>query len=194
MAQSRTQMGGTGGTPSSTREEVFDILSNQRRRHTLHYLSQRGGKPVDLRELSRQLSAWENDVSPDEITHRDRKSTYTALRQNHLPKMDAAGVVNWDPNRGYIEPAEEFEEAELYLEYVPAREIPRSNFYLGLSALSAGFLLAVSVGLPPFGMVPEMVAAFMVVTVFAVSAAIDAYYDTNRQLGSDGPPPDLPPR
>lgn len=179
------------GGPS--REEVFDILSNQRRRHTLHYLRQQEAEEpsVDLRELSEHVSAWENGVSPDEITHRERKTVYTALRQTHLPKMDQAGVVEYDPNRGSIEPTEEFQEVEVYLDVVPNSEIPRSEFYLGLSALSAALLAAVWVGAYPFSLLGMLTWSVIIVAMFTVSAAIDTYYASRRQLGSEGLPPDV---
>lgn len=183
---------GTG--PS--REDVFEILSNQRRRHTLHYLRQQQSEDarVDLRELSRQLSAWENGVDPEEIMHRDRKAVYTALRQTHLPKMDDVGIVNWDPNRGYIEPAEEFSDVEVYLDVVPAKEIPRSEYYLGLSAFCAALLSVAWVDIFPFGLLSDVVWAAIIVALFTVSAAVDTYYDSKRQLGTEGPPADLPDR
>lgn len=194
MAQAKSRTGGDEvSEPGATDEEIFDILSNQRRRHTLHYLQQRD-EQVDLRELSEQISAWENDVQPEEITHRDRKTVYTALRQTHLPKMDDADVVNWDSNRGYIEPAEEFDDVEVYLELVPQDEIPRSEYYLGLSALSGALLAAVWIGTFPFDLLGDLTWGAIIVAMFAVSAAVDTYYKSKRQLGGAGSPPDLPDR
>ncbi|MEE6211156.1 hypothetical protein U3A55_13480 [Salarchaeum sp. III] len=175
-----------------TREDVFHLLSNQRRRHTLHYLRQRDGERVDLRELSRQLSAWENGVPTDEITHRDRKTVYTALRQTHLPKMDDADVVDYDPDRGHVKPAEEFEDVEVYLDVVPEKEIPRSEYYLGLSAFAAALLAVAWVDVFPFDSLSDVTWAAIIVALFVVSAAVDTYYDSHRQLGTDGAPPDLP--
>lgn len=194
MAQAKRQTGGDEAPePGATDEEIFDILSNQRRRHTLHYLQQRD-EQVDLRELSEQISAWENDVQPEEITHRDRKTVYTALRQTHLPKMDDADVVNWDSNRGYIEPAEEFDDVEVYLELVPKDEIPRSEYYLGLSAFSGALLAAVWMGVFPFDLLGDLTWGAIIVAMFAVSAAVDTYYKSKRQLGGAGSPPDMPDR
>lgn len=194
MAQGEGQtIGDEDGDDEPSRKEVFDILSNQRRRHTLHYLQQSENR-VDLQELSKQLSAWENDVAPEEITHRDRKSVYTALRQTHLPKMDAADVVNYDPNRGFVEPAEEFDDVEVYLELVPEHEIPRSEYYLGLSAVSGALLAAVWLGVYPFTLVGNLAWGAVIVGMFAVSAAVDTYYKSKRELGGSGSPPDIPNR
>ncbi|WP_206022059.1 hypothetical protein [Salarchaeum sp. JOR-1] len=131
-------------------------------------------------------------MSTDEITHSDRKTVYTALRQTHLPKMDDANVVDYDPNRGHVEPAEEFEDVEVYLDVVPEKEIPRSEYYLGLSAFAAALLAVAWVDVFPFDLLADVTWAAVIVALFAVSAAVDTYYDAHRQLGSDGAPPDLP--
>ncbi|WP_435102378.1 DUF7344 domain-containing protein [Halarchaeum sp. P4] len=179
----------TQQTTTVPRGEIFDLLSNQRRRHTLHYL-RREERPVELRELSEQLSAWENDVSRDAVTHKQRKRVYTALRQTHLPKLDDADIVNFDKNRGVVEPGN-LEDVELYLDVVPEHEIKRSEFYLGLSAISAALLTVVHLNIVPFDALPMGVWAAIIVTAFALAAAVDVYYDRVRRLGHDGPPRDV---
>lgn len=175
--------------PAVPRGEIFDLLSNQRRRHTLHYL-RREERPVELRELSEQLSAWENNVTREAVTHKQRKRVYTALRQTHLPKLDDADIINYDKSRGVIEPGN-LEDVELYLDVVPEHEIKRSEYYLGLSAISAAVLAVAWVGIIPFDMLPMRVWAVIVVAAFALSAAVDVYYDRVRRLGHDGPPRDV---
>lgn len=173
-----------------SREQVFDILSNRRRRHTLHYLRQHD-RPVELRELSTQLTAWENGTTLEEVTHDERKRLYTALRQIHLPKMDNAGVLDFDAARGVIESKPAMEDVEIYLDVVPAREIPRSEFYLGLSAIAVALTVSVWVDLPPFGALPDTAWMALVAALFFLSAAVDVYYDAKRRIGSDNSPPDV---
>ena len=181
---------GEQGSVDLEKETVFEILSNQRRRHTLHYLL-REEEAVELRELSTQLSAWENGVETEEISHKERKRVYTALRQTHLPKMDDVGVLEYDKHRGVIEPTAEVEQLEFYLDVVPEKEIPRSEYYLGLSAVAGGLVAAVWADVAPFGLVPDMVWMVVVVLAFFVSAAVDSYCARHRRLGKDGPPPDV---
>lgn len=172
-----------------SREDIFDLLSNQRRRHTMHYLRQEG-RAVELRELSTQVSAWETGTEPEAITHDQRKRVYTALRQSHLPKMDDAGVVDYDASRGVIEPTDAMADVEVYLDVVPANEIPRSEYYLGLSAVSAALLAVAGVGIFPFDQLPLAVWAGVVVALFTISSAVDTYYNRKHRLGSEGPPPE----
>ncbi|GGM67127.1 DNA-binding transcriptional ArsR family regulator [Halarchaeum rubridurum] len=187
MSQART----TQTTDESTvsREEVFDLLSNSRRRHTLHYL-RREERPVELRELSEQLSAWENDVAPGAVTHKQRKRVYTALRQTHLPRLDDADVIEYDANRGVVEPGN-LEDVELYLDVVPENEIKRSEYYLGLSAVAAALLTVAWLEVVPFDAFPMGTWTALIVAAFALSAATDVYYDRVRRLGHDGPPRDI---
>ncbi|MFB6070527.1 MAG: hypothetical protein ABEJ76_05830 [Halanaeroarchaeum sp.] len=181
----------TPGAAEPSREEVFEILSNQRRRHAVHYLRQHEDETVRLRELSRQLSAWETGTALEDVTHKQRKRVYTALRQTHLPKMDDAGVVDYDDNRGVVQPTDYLEDVEIYLDVVPDHEIPRSEYYLGLSAVAGALLAAVQVGAYPFDQVPAFGWAVVIVAAFGLSAAVDVYYDARRRLGSDGPPPEV---
>lgn len=83
-------------------EEVFDILSNTRRRSVLYHLKC-NGSTSDLRTLTQQIAAWENDVEPEQVSNQQRMRVYTALRQSHLPKMDRKGIIDFDPDRGTVE-------------------------------------------------------------------------------------------
>ncbi|WP_135806124.1 DUF7344 domain-containing protein [Halorussus marinus] len=181
--------GADSGEPS--REEIFEIVSNQRRRHVVHYLHQRD-RPVELRELSTHLSAWENEEAPAEVTHDERRRVYTALRQTHLPKMDEANVVEYDADRSVIESSDGIEDVELYLDVVPDAEIPRSEYYLGLGAVCAALLTVAWVDIVPFNALPDMAWAGLCIASVIVSAAVDTYYERKRRLGSAGSPPDVP--
>lgn len=177
-------------TTDLDKETVFDILSNQRRRHTLHYLL-REDRPVELRELSTQISAWENGVTPEEISHQERKRVYTALRQTHLPKMADEGVLEYHKSRGVIEPNGDVDRLEFYLDVVPEKEISRGEYYLGLSIVASGLVAAVAVDAVPFDALPDIAWMAIIVAAFLVSAAVDLYFERNRRLGHDGPPPDI---
>lgn len=86
-----------------THDEIFEILSNTRRRFTINYL-QDTNEPVDIRELSAAIAAEENDKSIDALSSQERKRVYVALYQCHLPKMDTMNIVAFDKSRGIIEP------------------------------------------------------------------------------------------
>jgi hypothetical protein len=80
---------------------MFHALSNQRRRYVLTYLGTNGPKTT-VRQLSEQLTAWENDVGIGDVTYKQRKRTYTSLIQIHLQTLHDGGFVRRNRGRGEI--------------------------------------------------------------------------------------------
>lgn len=166
-------------------DEIFEVLSNDRRRCTLHYLKQRDDGPVPLRDVVDYVTAWENDVPITQIDSNARKCVYTALRQSHLPKLDKTGVVEYDQRRGEVELTDAAREVQVYMEYVPGNDIPWSEYYLGLSAVLAALTTVAWAGIYPFGGVSWVAMTFLVVTTMLLSAAVHTYYTKQNELGSD---------
>lgn len=176
--------------PELTQTEAFDILSNDRRRHALHYLLSREDG-TQIGELSRQIAAWENSESLDEVTADERRRVYVSLHQTHLPRMDEAGILHYENSRDTIELTERGESLQVYMEVVDDNDIPWSEFYLGLSGLSAALLAAVWFGAPPFGLAPDLAWGAIIVTLFTITSAVHVYYAEQRRLGTGGSPPEL---
>jgi len=126
-------------------DEAFEILSNRRRRFTLDCLAE-SGEPVDLRTLSTSVAARENETDVEAVNAQQRKRTYTALRQTHLPKMDDLGIVNFNAARGIIEPTDRIDQLESYLEQITTPNMPRGEFYLALTIVVALFVGATTMG------------------------------------------------
>jgi hypothetical protein len=78
-------------TEEPSRDDVFTVLGNGRRRNVIRAL-QRADGTVEISDLAEQVAAWENDIPLNRVTYDQRKRTYTALQQFHLPKMDEAGA------------------------------------------------------------------------------------------------------
>ena len=95
--------------PELSRDLVFDVLKNRRRRYALHYL-RRADESVQLSELAEQVAAWENDIEVDAISAAERKRVYTALYQSHLPKLDDAGYIDWDREANAVRQGANYEE------------------------------------------------------------------------------------
>ncbi|MFC7046674.1 hypothetical protein ACFQH6_15815 [Halobacteriaceae archaeon GCM10025711] len=165
------------------------MLSSRRRRYVLHYLLQQEAGASELRELTMQLAAWENDTTVEEVTSKQRMRVYTALRQSHLPKMDREGVLEFDAARGTVELTEEASQLEVYLDIVPHNEIPWSEYYLGLGVISTALVAAVWMGTFPFGLVPDLAWAGLISVLFVASAAFHTYHSREMRLGTDGKPP-----
>jgi predicted house-cleaning noncanonical NTP pyrophosphatase (MazG superfamily) len=165
-------------------DDIFDILSNPRRRCVLHYLKQHDGR-VELRDLVEHVAAWENDTTVEQLDSDERKRVYTALRQSHLDRMEDVGILEYDNDRGHIELTENAREVELYLERVPQRDIPWSEYYLGLSAVGAALIAATWFGAFPFAELSGLALAAILIGVFAVSAAVHTYQSAKNRIGSN---------
>ncbi len=104
------QAGGNDAGSEGTRERsaalprdlVFDLLSVTRRRMLLRYLDENEGT-APLGELSREIAAEENDVPVAQVSSKQRKRVYVGLYQSHVPKMEDAGVVDYDNQSGAVE-------------------------------------------------------------------------------------------
>ena len=85
------------GSTASTLDTMFHALQNSRRRHVVCALSE---KPEwEVPRLADYVAAAEFDVSMDAVTRRQRRQIHVALFSSHLPKLDGAGVVEYDADR-----------------------------------------------------------------------------------------------
>jgi DNA-binding transcriptional ArsR family regulator len=159
---------GRGAATGSTVEVIFEVLSNRRRRHVLHYLKQIPG-PVTMRDLSEQLTAWETGKDRAAIRPAERKRVYTALHQNHLPRMDRAGVLEYDRDRGTVVLTDEFDAYDVYLEVGSGWSPSWGLYYAGLGIATAGLLAASTQGLAAFSAVS--VGAWSGLSAIAVAAS-----------------------
>lgn len=171
-----------------TEDELFELLANQRRRHILHALL-REGEPLEIGTLSQEIAAWEDGLAYEDVTSKDRKRVYTALQQSHLPMMDRTGVVEFDRNRGTVEPTPALTDVEVYMDVVRGRELPWNDYYLSLTGLSALALAASVLSIYPFTFLPPHAVTVFVVVSFAVSAVAHRYLARRNRLGIDEDPP-----
>ncbi len=175
-------------TDELTRDEIFTMLSNRRRRWVLHYLKRTEAERVDLRTLVDSISAWEYDVPADKLPWKKRKRVYTALRQSHLPKLADIGAIEYDQSRGVVELTDEAEELQMYLEYVPARDIPWSHVYLGLAVVGLALTVFAQHAIFPFIDLGGTVLAGIFVAMFGVTAVVHTSYARRNRIGRGDPP------
>jgi DNA-binding transcriptional ArsR family regulator len=158
------------------REQIFEILSNERRRLVLRYLRAHADDgTIDFRALVDQVAAWENDTSPDRLDSSDRKCVYTALRQTHLPKLDKLGVVEFDSQRGSIDLSGEVDDVLRYMTFVPERERFWSRLYLLLAGLCVAATLLFWTGVGPFGSVSGIAVALGIAAAFGLASLAHLY-------------------
>jgi len=181
--------GDTGDTGPS-RDDVYGVLSNHRRRYAIHYLQQTDGT-VELGPLAETVAAWENGTTVDSITSQQRKRVYTSLQQFHLPKMAEKNVVDFDSRAGTVELTGPAANLQIYFEVVDEYDLPWSLYYVGLSAAGAALLGLSWLGVGPFGPIPLAAWAVFVVVALGVSALTHTYVTHRNQLGKDGAPPEV---
>ncbi|QAU12848.1 hypothetical protein EKH57_08980 [Halorubrum sp. BOL3-1] len=190
---SAQQIDGAGAEPAAdiSEDDLFDVLANQRRRFAVHLLKREADDTLEIGEMAEQIAAWENETDTAEITSSERKRVYTALQQSHLPKMDDAGVVEFNKARGVVEPTAALTDVDVYLDVVEGQEIPWSEYYLGLSGVAAALVAAVWMGVWPFTVLPEMAWTLAIVVAFAFSALAHKYYTTQMKVGRGEDPPEV---
>lgn len=183
--QKESRSGETDGELS--RNDVFEVLRNERRRLTLEYLERTEEERVPLKDVVDYVTSRENDTPVEEIDSGKRKAVYTALRQSHFPKMNDLGVVEYDNLRGEVELTPAAKDVQMYLEYVPENEIPWHEYYVGLTAVSAALLVVTYLGAFPFDRLSWQALATLFVVLFGVSAAAHTYYSRENRIDLENP-------
>jgi hypothetical protein len=179
------------GEAELSRDDVFELLSNHRRRYALHHL-QNNGERAELGEISEHVAAWENDIEVGAVSSAERKRVYTSLQQFHLPKMDDHGVVSFDDRSGTVELEPVADDIDVYLEVVESQDIPWSLYYLSLGGATLGLLLLNALGVAPFSMLSDISLGIFVATTFLVSSVVHTYLTrTQMRLGESERPPEL---
>jgi DNA-binding transcriptional ArsR family regulator len=175
-----------------SKDIIFSMLSNQRRRHVLHYLKRNDG-PAKIRDLAEQIAAWENGVEIQELNYKQRKRVYTSLHQTHLPKLDDCGIVEYNRDRGVVTLTDRVSELDVYLEVVPKNDIPWSDYYLGLAGVGLALVAAAWLDVAPFTLLPDLAYAALVTVVLGVSAGFHAVNSRRNLLGGTDRPADAAP-
>ncbi|MGQ3328881.1 DUF7344 domain-containing protein [Halorubrum sp. FL23] len=187
------QVDGGGSEPATevSEDELFEVLANQRRRFAVHLLKREEPDSIAIGDMAEQIAAWENGIETAEITGAERKRVYTALQQSHLPKMDNVGVVDFNKDRGVVEPTPALQNVDLYMDVVEGREIPWSTYYLGISGVAVALTGAVWLDAWPFVLLSDMAWMIAIVVAFAFSAITHKYYTAEMKVGEPEEPPEL---
>ncbi len=78
-------------TPSL--DVVFDVLANQRRRLVLYHLHESGDGIATLEEITDYVCSYEES---ERSASEHRLHVATSLQHAHLPKLEEAGIVEYD--------------------------------------------------------------------------------------------------
>ena len=168
-----------------SKDIIFELLKNRRRREVLAYLLD-ADETVTLGELAEQIAAWENDTSVNALNSDQRKRVYVALYQTHLPKMDDAGIVEYDQDRGLISLADNADLLMMYLDMDSHQQDRWDRWYAGLSVAGAALLGVTLLGAPVLSAIPGIVVATLVVAAFLCLSAAHVVRNRNRERDVDG--------
>ncbi|MDG5776114.1 hypothetical protein VB773_01920 [Haloarculaceae archaeon H-GB2-1] len=78
------------------RSQILDLLSSYRRRLVLSALEDRTPTPLD--ELAATVTARETDTPRSRVTDEERTRVEVSLLHAHLPRLQAAGLLSYDPS------------------------------------------------------------------------------------------------
>ena len=96
---------------------IFELLVDRRRRYALHYLVGKVGA-VELSDLAGQVALLEGDLSTDRF-----ERVCTGLFHVHIPRLEDAGIVRYDPARETVELTGAADKLEPYLTLAAADDV-----------------------------------------------------------------------
>lgn len=170
----------TSDSESLTPDEVFELLSNQRRRMVLYYLRQSGGT-VGMKELAGQIAAMENDIPMSELSSQQRKRVYVSLYQTHLPKMAEMSTIEYDKDSGIVSLTDQSDELDRYLTTPEQSSYPWKFHYLLLAVGGGAALLLSLLTVSVFDAVSTLWVSGGLFLLFAISAIGQYLYVQNQE-------------
>lgn len=113
-----------GGAPefdtSERLDELLTALADQHRRRTLYYLQQENRAELD--ELAAAIAAWLHDGPECKLPDETVEKAKIELHHVHLPKLDTADVIEYDPRSSAAVYRAPPESVETFLEYCADQE------------------------------------------------------------------------
>lgn len=132
--------------------EVHALLSNPRRRRAIERLA--SDEEVAVSDLAEAIATAESGEAPP--PRPVRESVYASLQQTHLPKLDEAGVVTFDADRGRVRARAETRYVRRYLQLVGPVGLTWDDHYRVLGTLCLFGVVAASVDLPLLSLLPPL--------------------------------------
>ena len=164
-----------------SKDEVFEMLQNERRRRILSYLLD-ADDVMTIGELAERIAAVENDTTVAALNSTQRKRVYVALYQTHLPKMDDVGVIDYNRDRGRVRIADNADLLTFYLDE-HSNDDDWYRRYLTLSILGAA-LVVVGYALGGAGLLGPTLA-LLVVGLFLCVSIIHMYSHWRERTGTE---------
>ncbi|MDS0475430.1 hypothetical protein [Natrinema sp. 1APR25-10V2] len=83
-----------GGAGDESIDASFDALSDAHRRSLCRYVMQTAGDTATYEEFVDHVLEDDSETALEDL---ERQTVELELRHTHLPKLDAVGVVDYDP-------------------------------------------------------------------------------------------------
>ena len=97
---------------ASRRRVVVGLVAHRAFSHeelqlrSAHFEESNEGAVVTVRQLAKEITAIEQNISIKHATGDKYHNTYTTLIQTHLPELDDVGAIAYDADRKEVAPAE----------------------------------------------------------------------------------------
>lgn len=157
-------------TTDISRDVLFSVLSNARRRDVLRLLDAYD-EPVGISDLAERIAAWENDTTPESITYKQRKRVYTSLHQTHLPALEDAGLIEAVRTWEGITLTDRADELRSYLGE-PEESTDWSTYYFGVASVGLALTSVAWLGVTPLGTLSGLTyATLLSVALFGTALA-----------------------
>ncbi|MFC7214719.1 hypothetical protein ACFQO4_11605 [Saliphagus sp. GCM10025334] len=162
-----------------SKDELFHLLQNERRRLVLEYLRDTEGS-VRMRDVAEQVAAWEHETTVDQLTSAQRQRVYIPLYQSHLSKLDEAGIISYQKNRGVVEREPLADYVDQYLQVgeptdeesaEPSASGGWDDYYLGATALCYLVFLGAIFELPFVSLLSGIGLSALILLLFTVLTA-----------------------
>ncbi|WP_408958828.1 hypothetical protein [Natrinema sp. 74] len=159
-----------------SKDEIFHLLQNERRRLVLRYLRGTEG-PVRMRDVAEQVAAWEHNTTVEDLTSTQRQRVYIPLYQSHLSKLDDAGLIEYQQNRGIVERKPLADRVDQYLEtdvetepteQASSTDAEWDDYYVATIVLCYAILLGAVIELPVVSFLSGISLSAVILFLFTV--------------------------
>ncbi|ELY44541.1 DUF7344 domain-containing protein [Natronorubrum sulfidifaciens] len=161
--------------PAFSKDEIFHLLQNERRRLVLRYLRDTDG-PVRMRDIAEQVAAWEHETTVEALTSTQRQRVYIPLYQSHLSKLDKAGIIDYQQNRGIVVRKPLADQIDQYLQIEPSVDSTDKaesgtdwdDYYISATVLCYVVLIGAVIELPFLSLLSGIALSASILLLFTV--------------------------
>jgi DNA-binding transcriptional ArsR family regulator len=104
----QTKRGTMNNESEKSLDRLFRILAHSSRRHAIVCLQDRS-ESVTITELAAEIHAREQPSAGSE-EELDKDHVVTALHHTHIPKLEEAGLIRFDPAQKTVVPTDRMED------------------------------------------------------------------------------------